>query len=977
MTDCDCGFKIGDLVEFPGGDGEISKIDHRDGGTCLLSIHTEDGLKKRPAALQIEKLDTIGDLMRQEEFDSDDQFALRLHAARFDLAYREDRFVALEGSRIDIEPYQVKAAHEILNSHDHRYLIGDEVGLGKTIEAAIVIEELIARDRAERVLIVTPAPLAVQWQEEMREKFDREYMVYERDYVEATRQGKPSENVWAQDDRIITSVDFAKQDDMRAALENLDEEWDIAVFDEAHHLTARRRGDTVDRTDRYRVGEAVAENSDGLLFLTGTPHKGKPDQFYYMISLIDPYRFRSEGDITPDALQDLMVRRLKENMYEADGTPMFPEKNIETLGVEFTPEERALYEDVTAYIRDHYNRALEADSNVAGFAMAIYQKRLVSSIYAIRQSLKNRMTTLESGGVDPSELSQMVRSLLPEYRSDPELLTDAQREHVEDALSGVTVDSDPNRIQQELEIVRGLYQQSKAIDTDSKATRLRQFVDGILAEDPGEKVLVFTEYTDTLEYLRRQVFADMNVAEIYGDLGQAERRRQIERFRDEANVLLATDAAREGINLQFAHIMVNYDLPWNPTRIDQRIGRLHRYGQERTVQIRNLFVEETRESQILELLVTKIEEIESALGMNSDVLGLVLDDFDLEDQIMAAVAGKDDPDVVATEVDQLVEEQKDAIRQIDERFLIRDRFDLSKEDAEILEVLEQSREEGVTGDDVATFVRTFFREFGGTIRGAHPGPAREGGDIYQLEVPRIIAGGNVADSYDRVTFTREIAVDHDDVEFIALDHGLVQNIIEFCLDADRVGGQTAIRVGASDVDTPGVLCYYRLRYLSGSGETVTERLQPIYVTVDGTVTTGTIDLTGAIPPENADSFDSVTSVTQIADRLIDAAENRAWREVSDLAEQAETERAREIAIKREHAERYFDSRIAELEERLDGYRDRQEREETEMSAVINRARSELQTLRQERDAEYERLDAEAQVVPDEPDLVSAAVVIGL
>lgn len=978
MTGCDCGFDVGEEVSYPGGRGEITKIDHRDDGPCLLYIHTGDGLKKRPTALPVEKVDTGADLLGKQSFDSPSRFDLRFNAARLGLAHSEDRFVALGSSRIDIEPYQVQAAYEILNSYDHRYLIGDEVGLGKTIEAAIVIEELIARDRADRVLIVTPAPLTEQWQAEMREKFDRDYMVYERDYVEATKNAKPNENVWTQENRIITSIDFAKQDDMLAALQNLDEEWDIAVFDESHHLTARRGSDGAkNKTDRYRVGEAVAENSDGLIFLTGTPHKGKPDQFYFMVSLLDPYRFRDEYDISPEGLEDLMIRRLKEDMYNPDGTKMFPEKNIRTIGVDLTPQERRLYDNVTDYIREHYNLATQADNNAAGFAMAIYQKRLVSSIHAIRESLKKRIVTIKAGGTDPEDLSQTVQSLLDEYRSDPELLTEAQREKVEEELGGVAVSQNPEHIQRELGIVEDLYRQAKAIDKDSKGEQLREVIDSILEEDPDEKVLVFTEYTDTLEYLRDHILSDRDTAQIYGDLNQSQRRGQIEKFREDANVMIATDAAREGLNLQFAHFMVNYDLPWNPTRIDQRIGRLHRYNQENTVEIRNLFVNDTRESDILELLMDKIEEIESTLGMNSDVLGLVLDDFDIEDQIMSTIAGEDDPETVTHEVDQLIEEKEEAIRRIEEDFLIRDRFDMSGEDQEILEVLERSREEGVSEEDIETLVKSFFDEYGGHIRGVRPGPARESGDIFQLDVPDVLTGGRVESEYDRVTFTQEVAVDHEeDVDFIALDHPLVENIVEFCRTSDEFGGQTAVKVGAETMETPGLLCNFQLRYISGRGETVTERTEQIYVMPGGMVTTDNIDLAGGVPPEEVDSFGNVQEITEVADTLIGRAEDIAWEKVREFAEEAQGEREREVEIKREHANRYFKTRIEDKKEELENYQSRLG-EGDDVNVQINRLKSEIRNLKQERDKELERLDEEEQVVPEEPELINAAVVIGI
>lgn len=976
MTDCDCGFETDDRVSFAGGEGEVLKITHHDSGACLLQIGTDEGkVEKRPSTM-VEKLDTGSDLLAKGDFDVPEHFDLRLKAEELSLAHRQDRFVALEGSRIDIEAYQVQAAHEILNSYDHRYLIGDEVGLGKTIEAAIVIEELMTRNRAERVLIVTPAPLTVQWQQEMREKFDRDYIIYDRDYVDAKRQASPNQNVWKQHDRIITSIDFAKQDDMLSALDNLDEEWDIAVFDESHHLTARRRSDNaVEKTERYRVGEAVATNSDGLIFLTGTPHKGKTDQFYFMISLLDPYRFRDEYDITPDKLDDLMIRRLKDDMYEEDGTKMFPEKNIETLPVNFTDAEEQLYEDVTEYITEHYNLASRADNDAAGFAMVLYQKRLVSSIHAIRKSLKNRMESIQAGGVDPDELSGLVKSLLPQYREDPTMLTDAQREEVEKELEGLAVSNDPEKIQQEYEIVQDLYNRAKRIDVDSKAEQLSEFVEGILGEDPDEKILIFTEYTDTLEYLRDRVFSDRDVAEVYGDLSQDRRRRELEKFENEANLMLATDAAREGLNLQFAHIMVNYDLPWNPTRIDQRIGRLHRYGQDRTVEIRNLFVDDTRESDILELLMEKLDEIENTLGMSSDVLGLVLDDVDLEEQIMTAIAEEDDGEIVAEEIDRTVEEREEALKRIENEFLIRDHFDLEEQDREILDIIEESREETVSEDDVEFLVRTFCNEYGGRIVNGHSGPAEDGDDVFDLVLPDVISGGEVQNRYDRATFDRKNAIEDEEIEFIALEHPVVRSIMEFCRDTARAGGQTAIKTGSSDLNTPGLLCNFRIGYLSGTGETVTERLVQVYVAADGGTMTDSANITGGLPPEKATEYPAVEQVINQAKDLLDQAESVAWQAIEDLASEAREEREREVGIKREHAQRYFESRIEEVEERLERFEAREQESDSDMRAAIGQEQRRLQDLKQEREKELARLAEDEQVVPEEPDLVNMAVVI--
>ncbi len=975
MSDCACKFDIGDRVSFAGGEGELVKINHRPSGQCLLHILTDDDNSKKLPAAVVDLIDSSDALLEKGEFDDPERFNLRARAAELDLAHRQDRFVALENNRIDIAPHQVKAAHQILTSYDHRYLIGDEVGLGKTIEAAIVIQELAARGQADRVLIVAPAPLTTQWQDELREKFDTNYVIYDRDYVEAKRDAYPAENVWTHEDRIITSIDFAKQDDVRSALENVQEDWDIALFDESHHLTARREGKRgIDKTDRYKVGKAVSETSDGLLFLTGTPHNGKRDQFYFMISLLDPYRFRDEHDVNKEGLKDLMIRRLKDKMYNKDGTPMFPEKNIQTLPVEFTPQERELYEDITEYITEHYNLASQEENDAAGFAMVLYQKRLVSSIYAIQQSLRNRMESIKAGGADLGDLSELTKSLLDEYRDNPELLTEAQRERVEEELGAAAASGDPDKIEQELEMVRDLYNQAKAIKVDSKAERLREYVDGILEEDPDEKILIFTEYTDTLEYLKGQVFSDRDIAEIYGDLSQTQRQQQFEKFEGPANVMLATDAAREGLNLQFAHIMVNYDLPWNPTRIDQRIGRLHRYGQDETVEIRNLFFKDTRESIILERLLEKINEIEETLGMSSDVLGLVLEDVDLEEQIMSALASGENPEQVVDELETIVEEQEEAVRRVDDELLIRDKFDLSKEDRDVLDIVEESAEDTVSEADVAYLVRTVCQEFGGGIKNVRPGPADDGDDVFDLVVPDRVTGNDVKKRYDGATFDRENALADESLEFITLDHSVVRAMMAYCLDTDAIGGQAAVLTGGENLETPGLLCHYRIGYLSGTGDTVTEELVQVYVTPDGTTRVEDIDITGGLPSSAVGGHPSISVISSQAEKLLSKADNVAWELIDDLAQEARAEREREVRIRREHAQNYFQYRMEDLEERIEQF-EKRDRAGDDMSAVLAKHQSQLAELREKKNAEMARLDSEKEVVPDEPELVNMAAVV--
>ncbi|SFC32356.1 RNA polymerase recycling family C-terminal [Halobiforma haloterrestris] len=605
--------------------------------------------------------------------------------------------------------------------------------------------------------------------------------------------------------------------------------------------------------------------------------------------------------------------------------------------------------------------------------MVIYQKRLVSSIHAIRMSLENRMRAIQNDAV-AEDISDDVQELIPRYSTEPETLTDAERQRVEEELETVTITLNRSQIQEELNRVKQLWQQAKNIETDSKAQLLKEFVDTILSNDPDEKILIFTEYTDTLEYLRDQVFPEHDVAQVYGDLDQDRRRQEMAKFEEEANLMLATDAAQEGLNLQFAHIMVNYDLPWNPIRIDQRMGRLHRYGQERTVEIRNLFFKNTRESEILNLLIEKTNQIESDLGMRSDVLGRILEDVDLDDTIMAAIAENRPTDEVVADVEATIEERREALQTVENEFLIRDRFDLSDEDKEILEVIERSQHGDVSEDDIEVLVRVFFDEFGGDIRGIRPGPARAEGDVFQFDVPDVLSGDQVKSRYEAATFSRSVAMEREDVEFIALDHPLVQSLIEFCLDSDRIRGHVAVKVAEEGESAPGILFNYRLGYVSGAGEAVTEKLVPLYVTPDRTVSTSKPEIIDTLPPEKVVSNGILDRLTSMASDLHKIAEMEAWDQVESFAGEAREEREREVEIKRQHAERHFDEQISEWEERLETYKERDEQGK-DMSAPIGNAKRQLESLRRERDEELARLDEEKHVTPEEPELVTASLVL--
>ncbi|OYR45122.1 helicase-related protein, partial [Halorubrum sp. Ea8] len=459
-----------------------------------------------------------------------------------------------------------------------------------------------------------------------------------------------------------------------------------------------------------------------------------------------------------------------------------------------------------------------------------------------------------------------------------------------------------------------------------------------------------------------------------GGLAQSQRREQVEKFRSEANIMLATDAAREGINLQFAHIMVNYDLPWNPIRIDQRMGRLHRYGQDQKVNIYNLFVEDTRESDILEQLVEKIDTIEEDLGVSSDVLGMVLDndDFDLEDRIMDAVAKNEPGDKVVEDIDEVIKERKEAVKKIQDNFLIEDHFGESELD-EVQELIRESRQDHVGQDAVRELLELFFKELDGEIQRKS---SESGSDIYGIDTPAVIdlENDDVQSSYTRATFDQALAKENRGVEFISVNHPLVRGIVDYCLDGDWMDGLTTVKRTSEDAQTPGLLCNFRLGYEAADGTDETEEFVPLYIPLEGDVTDSVPETCSYVSPDTAESHEQVEKVIQQADELVEKAKREAQRTVEEMAENAEEDKRDAVEIKRKHAERYFDNAIETWQTRLEDWKKDVKRGK-DMELNVKRARSKLEELKEERKQEFEQLREEESVLPKTNDLVNAAVII--
>ena len=674
---------------------------------CLDDVDVEpcqDQLKTL-ASQQLDELHPNHDTVSAQWFD------LHTQATKLKLAHEQGQLLSISNSLVRLEPYQLDAVNWVMQKLRQRALIGDDVGLGKTIEAGLILKELSARNRADRVLFVVPAHLQKKWIRDMDRFFDIDLTVADRAWVEGERRRLGEEtNIWEQDQQqLVTSMAFLRQDEFQPELR--DAFWDAVVVDEAHK--AAKRGDSPSKT--ANMAETVTGNSDSLLLLSATPHDGKGEAFRSLVEYVDPFLVAEDRELSRETVDRVMIRRGKEGIYDEDGERVFPDREVNSVSVRMTHDEKQFYREVTDYVKNVYNRSEKLNEPAVGFAMALMQKRLVSSVGAIHATLRRRLTDLLDEETAAGGFSEEAQAYL-----DGEDLEEDDKQRAEDEIAGVTVVSDDDQLQEEIDTLRNLVSLAENLPVDSKAQKVRRFITELLEEQPNEKLLLFTEYRDTLDYLLEFVqdepWAD-EILVIHGDVDKEERTRIEDEFNHgQSRLLFATDAASEGIDLQHScHIMANYELPWNPNRLEQRIGRIHRYGQEKEVKVWNFLFDDTRESEIFDLLQTKVEEIRSKLGNTADVLGM-LDDVDVDSLIMESIQNDKPPSATKRELEELIDERQRTLEEWYERSLV----DTSTFDAEsrrqIQEVVDDSENVYGSEGDIREFFEQAVTAFGGEFR---------------------------------------------------------------------------------------------------------------------------------------------------------------------------------------------------------------------------------------------------------------------
>jgi len=811
---------------------------------------------------------TLQQAHRQWGFDADPALTrLAAEAMRIRLAYLFDPHLAIHSSDIDPLPHQITAVYEaMLPRQPLRFLLADDPGAGKTIMTGLLMKELWLRGDLERCLIVCPGSLAEQWQDELHVKFDLPFEIFTADQAEASRSG----NWFAEHDLVICRLDqLSRNDTYKAQLEAT--QWDLVVVDEAHKMSASYYGDQLDKTKRYELGELLGKQARHFLLLSATPHNGKETDFQLFMALLDGDRFEGKyrQAVHTQTATDLMRRMIKEQLVKMDGTPLFPERLAYTMPYQLSPREAVLYDAVTNYVRDEFDRADQLDESRrrnVGFALMVLQRRLASSPEAIYQSLVRRherlRTRLDEARIgkqaadarlvrDQEESASSLEDIDEGLATDFEQKEDELADRTTAALTLRELEAELRTLERLIALADEVRKSGEDRKWEELSTILQDRVQEVETDPAHRKLVIFTEHRDTLDYLHARITNLIGrpeaVVKITGGMSRDERRKAQEAFTQDKRVeiLLATDAAGEGINLQRAHLMVNYDLPWNPNRLEQRFGRIHRIGQREVCHLWNLVAEQTLEGHVYRTLLAKLEDERKALdGKVFDVLGALRfeEKRTLRDLLVEAVRYGNDP-AVRRRLDEVISGSVDK-KKIDE--LIRrnalHQSEPSIDVREIAEAMERANARRLQPHYIASFFEEAFAQLGGKLK------PRETGRYEISHVPSGIQerarrrgrGAPLLHRYERITFERQHRYldGRPNAAFIAPGHPLLDATIDLVLETYR----TLLKQGAVLVDdtgrleTPRVICVLEHEIVDGrtdrQGNPMTMSKQMQFVEID-------------------------------------------------------------------------------------------------------------------------------------------------
>jgi len=953
-------------------------------------------------------------------FDGDPQlFRLVSEANRIRLAYLFDPLLAVHTSDVEPLPHQITAVYQaMLPRQPLRFLLADDPGAGKTIMTGLLLKELLVRGDLQRCMIVCPGNLAEQWQDELFRRFRLPFEIMTNDKFEAAHTG----NWFQENPLVICRLDkLSRNQDVQEKLKVTD--WDIIVCDEAHKMSASFWGNEIRRTKRYQLGQLLATLSRHFLLLTATPHNGKEEDFQLFLALLDGDRFEGkfrDGVHTVD-VTDLMRRMIKEELLKFDGRPLFPERRAYTVEYRLSEGEAALYNDVTNYVREEFNRAesLENDGRkgTVGFALMILQRRLASSTEAIYQSLRRRRERLEKR-LREEELLKRGAEAKMEWKKEVPVLQEEDWEDFDDLPEEEIEEKEKNivdlasasqtiaELKAEIEILKELERKALRVrqsNSDRKWDELSRLLQNQAemfdAQGHRRKLIIFTEHRDTLNYLKDRIGSLLGrpeaVVTIHGGMGREERQKTQMKFAQDKDteVLVATDAAGEGINLQRSHLMVNYDLPWNPNRLEQRFGRIHRIGQREVCHCWHLVASETREGDVYKRLLEKLEAERKALGGKVfDIMGKIsFDNKPLRKLLIEAVRYGNQPEVkkrLNDVVDQSLDRNK--LRElIEEHALVHDSMDVTQVQR-IKEDMERYEARKLQPHFISSFFIEAFKHLGGTIREREP-------KRYEItHVPAVIRNRDrqigmrdpVLNRYERIVFEKGLisVTGKPLAEFICPGHPLMDSTIDVILERNRdLLKRGTVLIDENDPSEKMRAMIYLehsiqdARIQNGVRRKISQRIQFVEITEEGEVSPGGyapyLDYRPAVEEE----------VTQIIDAM-----GQKWQEMN-LDDLATTYAVQHLVHKhktevKERKEKLVEKTRAAVQERLTveiNYWDHRaselklQEEAGKVNAKMNsaKARQRADELQRRLQKRMEELDQEKRISALPPNVLGGALIV--
>lgn len=836
---------------------------------------------------EVQRVDSPLDRARRQLWDDPWRFELKLLAARFLTGNVAGQ---LSNARTEILPHQIFAAHRVISSPRRRFLLADEVGLGKTIEAGMIWQALDQRGQANRTLIVTPAGLTTQWQEELQEKFGVMFQIFGRDFLAVNPL------VWDVQAKAIASIDRLKrQQHKRILMEN--RKWDLIIFDEAHRLSATDYGSQkVEKTQNYRLAEELKNQcySNALLLLTATPHQGEENhcRFKHLLNLL-------EEDIDFSGLEDLnlfsgngtrftelVIRTPKKDVTDAEGRKVFRGRQTYRMPFKMFDDEARFYKAVAKYIQTGY-KTLDrlndpARRRAAGFLLTTFQKLNASSTAAIKSALETRFKRLRGE----------IAELPDEDEPEPELFDERFEGEQEEA--GVLLD-DREVMEQESETLEKLIRMR--VCEDKKLESLLQIVDRIAAESSQgerEKVLIFTEYRQTQRYLVEQLeakYGQGSVVVIHGGMklerleetGQeldaiwspfaqegalvapSTKRTSQRLFRDHSEVrfLVSTEAGGEGINLQFCHICINYDLPWNPMRVEQRVGRVYRFGQTKVVQVYNFFNAGTIEDTVQEYFEDRVTRAAQAIAK---VTG------ENPEDIMGTLNGQLESEIDPAEIYQRAMVEGDLNKQTKEEIA-----EAVKRARRAYEIATQSLFRDASSYSFDNYRRELatdlmlsdLERFTDKFLAAHRRQLQRKTPFVEFLVPDVLARYKLRDRYRGATFDRELAIKRSDAEFLALGHPFVDGMLAYVGSYDFGGLATTRQIRNESLSgrTGWLFAFVVRQRISREGDDeCLFRFEPVFVD-----STGSVDPSAALAAISVEATGSATRPPTDVDRAFQVA----------------------------------------------------------------------------------------------------------